>query len=161
VYAQGELIGYAALRAHMGDLGGKGPYPLDATEIFQEGVTFPGVKLYSAGELNTDIVSILRSNSRLPNETVGSFLAATAALHAATRKLQALSEKYGNETLRIAGRRVLEESERATRAAISAMPDGTYECIDAMDDDGAGGGPVELRCAVTVTGTGVHVDLTG
>ena len=161
VFAEEELIGYAALRAHMGDLGGKGPYPLDATEIFQEGITFPGVKLYDRGDLNEDIVAIIRSNSRLPNETVGSFLAGSAALHAATRKLQRLSEKYGNATLRRVGQRVLSDSELATRAAIAAIPDGTYECVDAMDDDGLGNGPVTLSCVVTVIGSDVSIDLTG
>ena len=161
IFAADELVGYAALRAHMGDLGGKGPYPLDATEIFQEGITFPGVKLYEAGELNTAIASIIRSNSRLPNETLGSFLAASAALRAATHKIQALGARYGNDVLRTAGQRVLADSEQATRDAIAAIPDGTYECHDAMDDDGLGNGPVELSCAVRVEGTDVTVDLRG
>src|SRR5579864_8457833 len=87
VFYESRIVAFSALRAHMGDLGAKGLYPTDSTDVFQEGTIFPALKLFEAHELNDVILKIVRANSRLPLETVGNILAGVGALHAGTRVL--------------------------------------------------------------------------
>ena len=161
IFHDERLIGYGALRAHMGDVGAKGPYPTDTTDIFQEGVIFPGVRLYEAGELNETVIRVLRANSRIPVETVGNVMAAVGALRAASRKVRSLLDKIGLETYYQVVDGVVERGERAARAAIARIPDGTYVYEDVMDDDGIGVEPVPLRCAVIVAGSDITIDVSG
>ena len=156
-----RLVGYGALRAHMGDVGAKGPYPTDTTDIYQEGIIFPGVKLYAAGRLDDSVLRILRANSRIPVETAGNVLAAVGALRAGSRKLVATIDKYGLETYYATIDQANVQGERAARAAIAAIPDGTYVCEDFMDDNGVDSHPVKLRCSVTVRDSDIVVDVTG
>jgi N-methylhydantoinase B len=161
IFHEGALIGYGALRAHMGDVGAKGPYPTDSTDIFQEGVIFPGVKLEDGGTLNETVLRVLRANSRIPFETAGNVMAAIGALRAARRKVIGVVERYGRDTYYEVIDEMLLRSERATRAAIEAIPDGTYVYEDRLDDNGVDDEPVPLRCAVIVAGDEIEVDLTG
>jgi N-methylhydantoinase B len=155
-----RLVGFAAIRAHMGDLGAKNAYPVDSTELFQEGTIFPAVKLYDGGRLNEDITRIIGANSRLPAETVGNVLAAAAALHPCIEKVLAVIEKYGIETYYAVVDEVVAQGERAARAAIEQIPDGTYVCEDRMDDDGVTREPVELAVTITVRGSDMEIDLS-
>lgn len=162
IYHLGRVVAYATLRAHMGDLGAKGPYPVDSTEIYQEGLLFPALKLHEAGELNEDIVKIAKANSRLPAETVGNILAGAGCLQEGARALRTLVDKYGVDTYYATVDELLEHGERIARDGIADIPDGTYTYEDYLDDDGVVlGEPVKLRCAVTVEGTDVTVDLEG
>src|SRR5919198_1358261 len=95
IHHEGRLIGFSALRGHMGDVGAMNLYPTDSVDLFQEGTILPGVKLYREGELDTTVTRIIAANSRLPTETVGSILAGAGATRACSRKVLALVEKYG------------------------------------------------------------------
>ena len=161
IFHEGKLVGYGALRAHMGDVGAKGPYPTDTTDIYQEGVIFPGVRLYEQGEPNETVLRILRANSRIPVETVGNVLAAVGSLRAGSRKLRALLDKVGHEIYYRVIDELVERSEHATRAAISAIPDGSYTFEDVLDDDGISTDPVPLRCTVVIEGSDLRIDLSG
>lgn len=161
IFHDDRLIGYGALRAHMGDVGAKGPYPTDTTDIFQEGIIFPGVRLYEAGELNETVTRTLRANSRIPVETVGNVMASVGALRAASRKVRSLLDKIGLETYYDVVDEVVERGERAARAAITKIPDGRYVYEDVMDDDGVRTDPVPLRCAVIVDGSDITIDVSG
>jgi N-methylhydantoinase B len=156
------LIAFGALRAHMGDLAAKGPYPTNSTEVYQEGLILPALKLYDGGRLNGDIVKILEANSRLPEETVGNFLAGAGSLRAGSRALRALVAKYGTDTYYTTIDELLDHGERIAREGIARIPDGTYVYEDYLDDDGTvPDQPVYLRCAVTVDGSDMTIDLTG
>lgn len=161
IFHDGSLVGFGALRAHMGDVGAKGPYPTDTTDIFQEGIIFPGVKLVNAGELDETVVRILRANSRIPVETVGNVMAALGALRAARTKVIAVLEKYGPETYYAVVDELVARGELAARSAIAEIPDGVYRFDDVMDDDGIGDDPVPLSCTVIVSGSDITVDLEG
>ncbi|MEX2420557.1 MAG: hydantoinase B/oxoprolinase family protein, partial [Actinomycetota bacterium] len=162
IFDGGELLGFGALRAHMGDLGAKNLYPTDSTDIFQEGTMFPALKLYERGELNEVILKIVRANSRIPVETAGNILAGVGALRAGNRVMQGIVQKYGHETYLQAVDELLDHGERIARAGIAKIPDGAYECEDFLDDDGVRlDEPVKLRCVVTVAGTELTVDVTG
>ena len=136
IFHDDVLVGFSALRAHMGDVGAKGPYPTDTTDIFQEGIIFPGVKLYEAGECNDTVIRILRSNSRLPVETVGNVMAAVGAVRAASRKVIAVLDKYGRDVYYSTIDDTVARGEQAVRQAIARIPDGCYAFEDVMDDDG-------------------------
>lgn len=156
-----RLIGFAALRAHMGDLGAKSAYPVDSTELFQEGTLFPAVKLYDEGKLNEAVLKIVGANSRLPTETMGNVLAAAGALRPCADKVVATVRRYGVEEYYAVVDEIMRHGERAARAAIEAIPDGVYVCEDYMDDDGVVPEPVKLACAVTVEGSEIEIDLSG
>lgn len=162
IFLDGKLIAFGALRAHMGDLAAKGPYPTNSTEVYQEGLILPALKLYDAGRLNEDIVKILKANSRLPDETAGNFLAGAGALRAGSRALSALVAKYGTDTYYATIDELLDHGERIARDGIARIPDGTYLYEDYLDDDGTVlDQPVYLRCEVTIDGSNMTIDLTG
>jgi N-methylhydantoinase B len=157
-----RLVGFGALRAHMGDLGAMGPYPTNATEVFQEGVLLPAVKLYEEGRLNDTVVRILRANSRIPAETVGNTLAGAGALRAGSKALRAVVAKYGLETYYATIDELLDHGERVAREGISRIPDGIYHFDDVIDDDGVIlGVPVPVKVAITVKGSEMTIDTTG
>jgi N-methylhydantoinase B len=161
VFYEGQLIGFSAIRAHVGDVGGKNPYPCDSTELYQEGLVFPALKLYEEGKLNSTIIKILKANSRLPTETAGSMLAGAAAVRACSQKVRSIVDKYGLDIYYSTVDELLNRDERATREAIAEMPDGTYTFEDLMDDNGIDKSPVKIKCAVTIADTDVTIDLTG
>lgn len=162
IYHEGNLIGYGALRAHMGDLGAKGPYPTNSTEVYQEGILFPGVHLYRAGVLDEVVVKILKANSRIPAETAGNVLAGAGALRAGSRVLRQLVDKYGTETYYAAIDELLDHGERVAREGIAAIPDGEYVAEDYLDDDGVTPDvPVKVVCKVTIEGSNMTIDTTG
>jgi N-methylhydantoinase B len=162
IFAGERLIGFGALRAHMGDLGAMGPYPTDATEIYQEGILLPAVKLYEEGRLDEKLVRIIRANSRIAAETVGNMLAGAGALRAGSRALRAVVAKYGPETYYATIDDLLDHGERIAREGIERIPDGTYSFEDALDDDGVSFGvPVPLRVTVRIDGSQMTIDTTG
>lgn len=161
IYYESEIVAFSALRAHVGDLAAKGPYPVDSTEVYQEGIIFPGLKLYEEGELNEDVIRIVKANSRLPAETAGNILAGAGALRGGGRALTALIEKYGTKVYYGTIDKLLEHGERIAKDGISDIPDGTYEFEDYLDDDGVDiGEPVRLHCKVTIDGSQMIVDLS-
>jgi N-methylhydantoinase B len=161
IFHDGDLVGFGALRAHMGDVGAKGPYPTDTTDIFQEGLIFPGVKLYEEGVLNDAVARTLQANSRIPVETFGNVMAAVGSLRAASRKVRAVIDRYGRDVYYATIDEIVVRGESAARKAIAAIPDGTYVYEDVMDDDGIASEPVPLRCTVIVNDSDIVVDLSG
>ncbi len=162
IFHAGRLIGFGALRAHMGDLGAMGPYPTNATELYQEGVLFPAVKLYQAGRLDDTVMRIIRANSRIPAETAGNILAGAGALRAGSRALRAVVDKYGQDTYYATIDELLDHGERVARRGIERIPDGVYVYEDILDDDGVVlGVPVPLKVTVTVAGSEMTIDTTG
>jgi N-methylhydantoinase B len=161
-FHDGRVVSFVALRAHMGDLGAMGVYPTNSTELVQEGLVLPALKFYEAGELNEDLIKIIKANSRIPAETAGNFLAGAGALRAGIRAMEAILVKNGAETYYAVVDELLNHGERIARAGLARIPDGTYEYEDFLDDDGVRlGTPVRLHCAVTVAGSEMSVDLSG
>ena len=161
IFYRDELIAFGALRAHIGDMGGMNFYPINATEIFQEGTIFPAVKLYDAGSLNDAIIETLKANSRLPVETAGSVFSAAGALNIAGNKVERVVDEYGIDIYRATVEEIFNHGERSIKKALEDVPDGTYSFEDYMDDNGVDDEPVRIHCVVTVEGTEVTVDLSG
>lgn len=162
-FVAGRVVGFSVCLAHQEDIGGKvpGSMPTDSTEIYQEGLIVPPLKLYDAGVLNETLAEILRRNVRLPQLVMGDISAQVAAVTVGRGRLQALFDEYGAATEGYLDH-LLDYAERLTRARIVAIPDGVYRFTDYMDNDGI---RVDVRvpitAAVTVAGDALTVDFTG
>ena len=163
VFHEGELLAYAANRAHHADVGGSraGSVAADSTEIYQEGLRIPPVKLFEGGDPHEAIFDVILTNVRTPDERRGDLRAQEAANQTGVRRFRELAEKYGVEELREALDEIQAYSERRMRAEISALPDGTVAFEDVLDDDGAGTEDVPIRAEITVDGDEVRVDFAG
>jgi len=163
IHAGRELLGFAANRAHHADVGGSvpGSMPAGAMEIFAEGLRIPPVKLRRGDVEDRDVVALLLANTRTPRERLGDVRAQVGANHLAAERLRELADALGVDLLFEAMGAVQDHAERATRAAIAAIRNGTYVFEDVMDDDGAGSEDVAIRAAVTVHGDSLLIDFEG
>lgn len=161
IFFEDEIVAYTALKAHMGDLGAIDPYPTTSTEMFQEGLLMPALYLFRKGELQEQIVRLIKAHSRIPATTATNFLAAASALRLGGRRVETLVGRYGKATFRAAVREMISHGERISRTAVDAIPDGTWEIVDWMDDNGVDAEPVKLAATVTVRGSDFIIDLSG
>ena len=163
IFYSGELVGFGAVRSHWIDLGGKAPFSQmsDATEIFQEGLLFPIIKLYDGGVLNEAVYEMIRANVRLPDSVAGDLQSQVAACRIAERRLSELVAKYGVDTVEGAVALIMDNSERQVRAALQALPDGVYQGEDYADSAGPDGPPIRVYVTVTKTADTITFDFTG
>jgi N-methylhydantoinase B len=163
VFWDGQLVAFVANVAHMSEIGAKTPGGLcgDATEIFQEGLLLPPVKLKRRGEDVEDVWKIVLSNHRTPRVTYGDFRAMIGSLDLAERRVHKLIEDYGLDVVLEATGELLTVSERRMRAEIERIPDGVYAFEDAIEDDGISEGSYPMKLLLTVDGDEVIADFTG
>jgi N-methylhydantoinase B len=163
VFADGQLIAFAVTVAHHTDVGGRvaGGNGWDSTEIYQEGLRIPVVRLCTDGQINEDFLNLLSANVRIPVKVLGDLRAQLAACHIGERGLLGLVEHYGSDLLTGAFDDLLGYTERLARAAIELLPDGRYEFVDYLDDDGIDPQPIRFQVAVTVQGSELEVDFAG
>ena len=155
------LVGFVANRAHHADIGGMTPGSLPrSTELFQEGFIIPPLKLVRAGQINQEVVALFCRNSRTPDERRGDLAAQIAACRTGERRLQEMVDRYGWSVVYEHEAALLDYSERLTRAAISALPDGDYSFSDVMDDDGLTDEPVPIAVTVSVRGDAMTLDFS-
>jgi N-methylhydantoinase B len=162
VFHEGEVVAYAANRAHHADIGGAraGSVAADSTEIYQEGLRIPPVKFAEGGDVDDDVLSLILANVRTPDERRGDLRAQAAANATGRRRFSALAQKHGDD-LGPALAEIKDYSERRMRAEIDDLPDGTYAFADVLDDDGQGNEDLPVEASVTVDGDEVHVDFAG
>ena len=136
VFADGKLVAWVADIAHWNDVGGNVPGSMssEATEIFQEGVRIPAVKLFAEGVPNQAVFDILYVNTRLPDFLKGDLWAGIAGLRIGERRVLELVEKYGAETYLAAVEDYMDLGERRVRAALRQLPPGTYEFSEEQDN---------------------------
>ena len=163
VFVEGELFAIMATTGHWMDIGGNAPggWAPRATEVHQEGIVIPPVKLYEGGKLNTALVAMFRANVRLPNEIAGDLAAMSNVFTVGTRGVEALVKRYGRVVLSECLNEMIVYSERQMRSYIAELPDGTYSCEDFMDNDGIVDKPVRVSLAITVKGERMHFDFAG
>jgi N-methylhydantoinase B len=164
VFVDAHLLGYAVLVAHHGDVGGRvaGSSAADSTEIFQEGLRIPPVKLHSRGVADETLLAVIGLNVRAPEHALGDLRAQVAACGICERGMIALARRYGVAQLESCFDALLDYSERAARHAIGQLPDGVYRFTDHLDDDGVEmNRPIPICVALTVRGDELTVDLTG
>jgi N-methylhydantoinase B len=158
-----EIEGYCVVICHHTDVGGRvpGSNASDSTEIYQEGIRIPVVKLYEAGQVNDVMERLIARNVRVPDRVLGDLRAQYAAAKVGVRELTALFDRYGREGSRAYFAELLDYAERLTREEIRSWPKGTYHFLDHIDDDGLSPEPIPIQVALTVHEDHVSVDYTG
>ena len=162
VHAGGELIGLAVTTAHHGDVGGRlpGSSACDNTEIFQEGLRMPWLRLYAEGEPVDEVHRLIEANVRIPRMTFGDLGAQVAACSVAERSLQALAERYGVAELETLMEALIDYTERLVRQEIAAWPDGSATFTDWLGSDGVEERDVAITATITIRGDEVIADLS-
>ena len=163
IFVGERRVGWSVSIGHQTDVGGKtaGGNGSDATEIFQEGLRIPPVKLYEAGRPVDSLFEVLAKNVRVPHLVLGDVRAQVAACLAGERGYLALIERYGVDELAAASTALLDQAERLARNAITAMPDGTFTFTDYIDEDGLDPDPIPIVVTITVAGDRMVVDFEG
>ncbi len=153
---------FVANRAHHSDVGGISPgsMPL-ATEIFQEGVIIPPVKLVRRGRIDRDILSFILANVRTPEEREGDLTAQLAANRIGEKRLLEITQKYGYKKIHAFMRHLQDYSERIMRQAVREIPDGDYSFSDYLDDEGISRRPVRIKVKIRIRGDSAEVDFAG
>lgn len=159
-FAGGQLIGYAAVKAHHMDLGAKEPYCTDTTDSFQEGTIFPGVRICRRGELVTDLFRTFVANSRMPDYAAGDLNAQITATQTGVGALVRLVERYGREQFEASVERIFDHSEAVMRRFLDRIPDGHHVGDSALDGDGVNPERFPFEVVVEVEGSNITVDLT-
>jgi N-methylhydantoinase B len=162
VFHDGQLLFWSINRAHQSDIGGAthGAYNPGATEIWQEGIRIPPLKLYDKGVQREDILRLLALNVRHGRDFRGDLAAMVGSARLAERRLTALLAEFGGERLLAAVEAMLEATERRTRAVVATWRDGVYEGHATLDDDGHGRDDIVIRARVTKSGPDLTIDLT-
>jgi N-methylhydantoinase B len=163
IHAGRELIGFGATVAHHLDVGGRvpGSCACDSTEVYQEGLRIPPLKLYDRGAPNRTIFEMIEKNVRVPTMVLGDLRAKLAGCTTAEQGLQRLAREHGPARLRRYLDDLLDHTERLARAQIAAWPDGTYRFTDHLDNDGVEDRPIPIDVTLTVKGDGLLVDFAG
>ena len=155
VFFKGRLIAWTANKGHWVDIGGMTPGSMspEATELFQEGLILPPLKLFEAGSPVEAIFEIIRANSRLPDQALGDLWAGVAALRLGERRLRELCGKYGRNTLVDAIRRYMDYGETMARNGLASLPEGEFRGSDRLDDGR------EIRALIRIGGGEMTIDL--
>lgn len=162
IFAEGRLVAFAVSLAHWADIGGgwPGSYLADATEVFQEGLRIPPLRVVTADGIDDEKLAVIMHNVRGPMEREGDLLAQVAATRAAEQRLLALCATHGSRTIEAAMDALHDRSEAGMRAAIATLPQGVFEGEDFLDDDGPGGAPAAVRVRITVEGDRASFDFS-
>ena len=161
VFLPGEmLIGYTAIKAHLLDIGGKDPYCTDTVDVFQEGTTYPGVKLYARGALVEDMYRTFLANSRVPKMVAGDLNALGVGVRTGAAELVRVVERYGLQSFMASVERMYDHGEAVVRSYFAGIPDGRYVGHGRMDNNGLDEVLVPFEIAVEVAGSTVRVDYT-
>ncbi|MGF1506116.1 MAG: hydantoinase B/oxoprolinase family protein [Anaerolineae bacterium] len=162
VFFDDDLAFFVASRAHHADIGGMSPGSMPvATEVYQEGIIIPPVRLVRAGELQEDLLALILRNSRTPEERQGDLAAQRAAHRIGERRLGELIEQYGLAEVQAQAEGLLTYAEQLIRAEIRTIPDGAYVFRDMLDDSGITNDPLPVQVTVTVAGDQITVDFAG
>jgi N-methylhydantoinase B len=153
---------FVASRAHHADVGGMAPGSLPlSTELYQEGIILPPIKLVDAGRRNEGVLTLITANSRAPTERLGDLEAQLAAHQVGERRLLALVDAHGQARVGEHSRALMDYARRTIEMAIACIPDGTYCFEDVLEGDGQCEARIPICVAVTVAGSRMTVDFTG
>ena len=163
IFYNDTLVAWTSVIAHQTDIGGRvaGGNACDNTEIYQEGLRLPPIKLVDRGIRNDAVWRILNKNVRVPDMVQGDILAQISAVKQGERDVLQLLDEYGIETLKTYMSEIIDYTEDLTRAEIKSLPDGSWGFSDYVDDDGFNPEPIEIRVKVTIKDDNMTVDFTG
>ncbi|ARM76944.1 hydantoinase B/oxoprolinase family protein [Acidianus manzaensis] len=163
IFSRDKLLGFIVNKGHWSEIGGMhfGSWTSDATEVFQEGLQLPNIKLFVEGKPNKDVIDIISANSRMPSATLGDMEAQIASMKVALRRVNTLIDKYGLENVIEAMDKLIEDGAKLSKLRLSKLPKGVFEAEDYIDDDGISDNPVYVKAKVTITDDNFIVDFTG
>jgi len=163
VFVQGRLVAFSAIKGHWSEVGGMhfGSWTSDSTEIYQEGLIFPPIKLFEKGKVVQAMVDMIRANVRTPEMTLGDMEAHAASLRVGAKRIEDICKKYGVATVLEAMERIQEKGEKLTKLRLKELPHGTFEVEDTVDDDGITDTPIPVKAKVTISDNEFVIDLRG
>ena len=163
VFFDGELVAWTANKAHWTEIGGKDPgsYSADAVEIYQEGLQFPGIKVFEKGIANQALLDLIEVNVRLPEMTLGDLQACAASLKLGEQRFLAVVEKYTKAVTLTAIDKLLDHGDAMVMSSLKALPKGDFYATDVIDEDGLGNGPFEVKVKVSISDDAFTLDFTG
>jgi N-methylhydantoinase B len=163
-YFRNESIsGFGCSYAHQVDVGGMlpGSTPPLSTELFQEGLLIPPMRLIDAGQMNETLIAIIQANSRKPDSVMGDIRGQLASLNLGALRYDETLTRFGEETVYRAVASLIERTHVGFRRLIGEIPDGVYAYEDVLDDDGFDDTPIPIRVKITVAGDALTADFTG
>jgi N-methylhydantoinase B len=163
IFSDGALLGFAGNMGHLAEIGGKAPgsFAADATEVYQEGLRLPPIKLMESGRYNEQVWRIILANHRTPRTSWGDLHALIGALNVGERRLLDLVGRYGADTVRDGAEQLIDYSERRMRAEIAELPNGEYVASTTVEDDGASSDPFGVSVNLVIRGDEMIADFTG
>ncbi len=163
VFIDGALTGFICNIAHHADIGGMTPGSMAGgmSEIYQEGLRIPVVRLFAAGEPVEDVFDLLLLNVRVPRERRGDYFAQVAACRLGVRRMEELGLRYDGGRLHAAFGQIMDRTEARLRAAIAEIPDGRYRFKDVLDNDGMGTADIPIAVEIEVSGHDIRFDFAG
>ena len=163
IFKDGELVMFACNIAHHADIGGMSPGSMAGgmTEIFQEGLRIPPIRLFEGGEFKRDVMDLILLNVRVPEERLGDYNAQIASNKLALRRCDALIERWGKTRIAAGCDAIINAVAKRTRASVAELNDGIYQFEDVVDDDGLDRRNIMIRLKITVTGDEIEFDFDG
>jgi len=163
IFHDGEIVCFACGHIHNTDMGGAVPASLSRalTEVHQEGVRFPPMKLYDRGERNEDLLRVMLLNVRKPEQNLGDLKAFIGALNTGERKMRAMIDKFGAAQVKAGLAGLQDYAEHQAREILRSIPDGAYFFADYADEDAVNGNPCRLALTLHIAGDSAVLDFTG
>ncbi|MCC6468323.1 MAG: hydantoinase B/oxoprolinase family protein [Alphaproteobacteria bacterium] len=163
IFWEGQLVAFAVGHIHNTDVGGAVPASLSRqlTEVHQEGIRIPPAKIYAEGNLNQELLNVMLTNVRMPEQNHGDLKAQIAAMNTGERKVHDMCRKFGLDVFRQGVKDLLDLGEKQARSLIGRIPDGEYFFADYLDEDAPGGLPVRLALNLKIQGDEAVLDFTG
>ena len=157
IFKGGRIVAYTLSISHLPDIGGRGLSAINR-DMFEEGLQIPICKLVKAGQLNTELIELIRQNVRVPEQVIGDIMANVTATEVGGRLMVEFMSEYGLDDLDTLADAIVSQSERSMREQIASIPDGRYRneiSIEGFDE------PLTLACAIDIAGPRLHIDYTG
>lgn len=163
VFHEDEVVAFSACLMHHQDIGGKvpGSVPMDATELYEEGIIIPPMKLYDSGQERTDVLNLIAKNVRVGESFLGDINAQIGACKTGTRRLQDIVAELGIDDVLLGFDQLVSNAEALIRSDITEMPDGNYAFQDVIDGDGVNHDTIRLAVTVTIEGSEIDIDFEG
>lgn len=163
VFSAGELVCFVGSHIHNTDVGGAVPASLSRTlvEVHQEGLRIPPMLLMRDGKIDDDVLRIIRTNVRVPDQNWGDMNAQLACMNVGERKIHEIIERFGHEEFKDGIYQLLDYAEQQSRDLIRQIQNGKYSFADYVDEDATGGYPVRIHVTVEIAGDEVIIDFTG
>jgi len=157
-FRKGKLVGFAMTITHLPDIGGRGYSAINGS-IYEEGLQIPVMKLFREGQVNEDLMELIRKNVRVSEMVVGDLMANVTATEVGCRKLVEFMDEYAIEDMQPLADRIISQSEAAMRRAIAGIPDGVYR--NRLELEGPDDTPISIACAITIAGDRFFADFAG